>query len=64
MDVAARADQNDKLIKSGTCRAHKANVAANIAAAGEGKPVKDKSAFVGEDGERHFYVTPLNNGKQ
>jgi hypothetical protein len=57
MDVAACTDQTDKLIKPGTRRAHEANVAANIAA-GEGKPVKCKSAFVGKDGERHSYVMP------
>jgi hypothetical protein len=62
MDVATCTDQTEKLIKSGTRRAHETNVTANNAA-NEGKPVKDASSFVGRDGERHSYVTPPEKWK-
>jgi hypothetical protein len=57
-DVATRTDQADKITQSGARHVNEAKVAA-----GDGKPIKDKSTFIGKDGERHFLSYLLTNGK-
>jgi hypothetical protein len=53
-DVAARHDQEaDKLLQSGARRANEAKVVA-----GDSQTPKDKTAFIGKDGERHSFVIP------
>jgi hypothetical protein len=56
-DVATRADQSEKLLQSGTRRAHEAKVAA---AAAQNKAPKDKGTFLGKDGTRAGWHPVLN----
>jgi hypothetical protein len=57
-DVATRHDQADKLLQAGARRANEAKVAA-----GDIKTPKDKTTFIGKDGDRHSFVIPPDQWK-